>query len=141
MSFGPVSRCLQGWSCRCVASVLARAEAAARYLVIANARVLISRHGLYVDDRQIAACLARVHVTDDAGVPLSDCKMRLRALRALLTNISRHTLRLLRRIAKQEIGALRQPQSRDVPASASLYDWPAMAWRVERPPDHRLSSR
>ena len=137
LSVGPVSRCFSVSICRFVGSVLSRAETAARYLVIAQARSMVARSGIEVDQREIFACLDRVLIQDDDDVSLSDCQRRLNGLRAVLRDLRRSALRLLRWIEKQNRRTLqtRQPSPCTAHLSASLRDWKLATVRIERPPD------
>jgi len=100
LSAHPVSRGFSIWTCRFVGSILSRAEAAARYLVIAQARML-------------------------------------KALRAILMDLPRHALRLLRRIEKQSRVDTHQPSPYpDTRLSTSCHDWRLAGNRIDRPPDH-----
>lgn len=137
LSVGPVSRGFSVWTCRFVGSILSRAEAAARYLVIAQARSMAVRAGTGLRSEQISACLARV-VMDDVEVSASECRQRLKALRAVLTNLPRAALRLLRWIEKQARRAVRSDRvshNFEGRLSISLHDLQLAGTRIERPPD------
>jgi len=138
LSVGPVSRRFSIWTAEFVGSVLSRAEVAAQYLVIAHAYRIVARNGIDVDRRQISESLCRTFVTDDAGASVSACLRRLRALRVVLMDLPRSARRLLRRIEKQNCGAMGVgPFSScfDTRLWASLCDWRLVENRVERPPD------
>ena len=138
LSLGPVSRGFSVWSCHFVGSILSRAEAAGRYLVIAQARMIVAREGVAIDRSAFEDALARVVPVDSAESSLSECRGRLMALRALLLNLPRYARHLLRQIA-------RRTRSSDQPAlrpaarcSVTLRDWRLAAARIERPPDRRF---
>jgi len=121
-------------------SILSRAEAAARYLVIAQARMMLEQSGVSVTQNQLTACLDRVFVTDENDVSLADGQRRLRVLRTLLKDLSSAAYRLLRRIEKHAKrtgirAALPFPLSR---LQAALRDWQLTSARIERPPDKTI---
>jgi len=138
LSVGPVSRGFSDWACRFVGSILSRAEAAARYLVVAHAYRMIACSGVGTDANQISESLALAFAADDADVSLSACQTRLRVLRAVLMDVPRCASRLLRRIEKQarRAGRTRRPSAFVAPLlSTSLRDWRLAEMRIERPPD------
>jgi len=138
LSVGPVSRGFSSWTCHFVGSILSRAEAAARYLVIAHAHRMVARSGLDVERSQISGTLASSFAADDAVVSVSECLRRLTVLRGVLMDLPRAALRLLRRIEKQGRRAMqthRPPFCADTDFSASLRDWRLAGTRIERPPD------
>lgn len=142
LSVGPVSRGFSVWACGFVGSVLARAEAAARYLVIAHAYRLAARGGFDVDRKQLAACAARVSIAD-ADVSLADCQRRLRVLRMVLKDLPRAALRLLRQIVKQarRTGAERAfLPAPEVRLLGSPCDWRLARTRIDRPPDRVVTT-
>ncbi len=138
LSLGPVSKGFSGWTCRFVGSILSRAETAARYLAIAQVRMMLARSGMELNQRQISDSLARAYAPDDVDLSLLECRRRLRGLCAVLEDLPRFALRLLRWIEKQTrraSGTLRVspfPDGRLVP---SLSDWQLAGARIERPPD------
>ena len=94
LSLAPLS---QTFSCRArevLASVLSRAELAARYLVVAQARVLAERS---VDSERLMALNDRVA---DSDTSVSGLWRRVRALQSVLNNLPRQGRRLLRRIER-----------------------------------------
>lgn len=132
LSAHPVSRGFSIWTCRFVGSILSRAEAAARYLVIAQARMMDARNGIDVSFSESLAL-----VTDDADVSPTEYQRRLKALRAILMDLPRHALRLLRRIEKQSRVDTHQPSPYpDTRLSTSCHDWRLAGNRIDRPPDH-----
>ena len=141
LSVGPVSRVFSVSVCAFVGSILSRAEAAAKYLVIAQARLIVARRGMNWDRSRFSDPRARIFVADQIDVSLADCRARLKALRAVLMNLPRHALRLVRRIEQQIRGAaapnwpLRSAVRR---RSVSLCDWRLATRRIERPPDKTL---
>ena len=120
LSVGPVSRGFSGAVCGFVGSVLSRAEAAARYLVIAQARLIVARRGMDWDRSRFSDARARIFVADETDVSLAECRARLSALRAILTNLSRHALRVIRRIEKRMRGADCPDRLSPRPAEPSL---------------------
>ncbi len=140
LAVGPVSRRFSDWTLGFVGSVLSRAEAAARYLLITQACLIISRNGLDLDRRRIPEFLAPVVIVDDDGtdISLTNCQGRLRALRAVLMDLPRYAGRLLRRMEKQVRRTTSGDQASPRPEqnqSALLGRWRLAAKRVERPPD------
>jgi len=138
LSLGPVSRGFSVWTCRFVESILSRAEAAARYLIIAHAYQMIARSGMDLNRKQISESLAREFATDGADVSLSECQRRLKVLRAVLKDLPRAALRLLRLIEKQSRRAMSTDQPSRFPhsrLSTSLHDWRLAGMRIERLPD------
>jgi len=140
LAVGPVSRRFSDWTLGFVGSVLSRAEAAARYLLITEACLIISRNGLDLDRRRIPEFLAPVVIVDDDGmdISLTNCQGRLRALRAVLMDLPRYAGRLLRRMEKQVRRTTSGDQASPRPEqnqSALLGRWRLAAKRVERPPD------
>jgi len=135
LSVGPVSRSFSDWACGYVSSILSRAELAARYLVIAQARRIVVRRGVTVDFRRVLEECA--FDTREGDLSLSDCIARLRVLQRILRNLSHHALRLIRWIEKRTRAACTdQAMPRpNVPLSASLQNWQLAKTRVERPPD------
>lgn len=138
LSVGPISRgfsiSLRGF----VGSILSRAEAAAQYLVIGQARLIIAGSSNDGDQNRFSETLARVLVADETDVSLPECRERLKALRAVLMDLPRHAARLLRRIEKRmrrTAGADRISPHPVERLSASLRDWHLATIRIERPPD------
>ena len=135
---GPVSRGFSDWVTRYVGSVLSRAEAAARCLVMTQACVIAARGGLAVDRGLLSAALAPEWSAEKPETSLAECQRRLQALRAVLLDVPRHALRLLRRIEKHMRRALRAARLSPCPGlcpSASLSGWRLGVIRIERPPD------
>lgn len=144
LAVGPVSRGFSDWIARYVGSILSRAESATRYLVITRASVIVSRYGLKVDPRLLSKSLDPELLAGKPDVSLSDCRRRLKVLRAILTDLPRHALHLLRRIEKRMRRALCAASLSPCP---DLYSWARLCcWRltinrIERPPDKRLSAK
>ena len=141
LAVGPVSRGFSAWTLGFVGSILSRAEAAARYLLITQACLMLDRSGLRVERCRIAASIDPVWITDEADISLTSCQKRVKALRTLLSDLPRHALRLLRRIAK---GKRRSANPRSASfilcASAPLSDGQRAVARIERPPDKDAST-
>lgn len=138
LSVGPVSRGFSVWACGFVGSILSRAEAAARYLVIAQARQIAARNGFDGDYSRFSVAFIPAFPACETDVSLCDIRQRLRAVQAVLMDVPRHALRLLRRIEKRmrrAAGADRPVPRPDAGLSASLRDWRLAENRIERPPD------
>ncbi len=138
LALGPVSHRFSDWTLSFVGSILTRAEAATRYLLIAQACLMVDRCGLDIDRSQISIPLAPALGMDDTKISVSESRRRLKALRAMLLDLPRYALRLLHRIEKQirrAMGADRT--SRDgYPSHCSVLDaWHLTVIRIERPPD------
>jgi len=141
LAVGPVSRRFSDWTLGFVGSILSRAEAAAKYLIIAQARLMMSRGELEIDEGRIFERLARITITDETDITRPECERRLKILRAVLLDLPRHAARLLHRIEKQMCrasSAVRQSYIPKPQFSASLDDWQLAESRVERPPDKGL---
>ena len=136
LAVGPVSRGFSAWTLAFVGSILSRAEAASRYLLMTQAYLMVARSGLDVNRDQIAASIDPGLVVDEAEISLSDCRRRLKALRALLMDLPRYALRLLHRIAKlkRRTGDQCSPCF-DICWSTQYHRWHLAAIRIERPPD------
>ena len=138
LAVGPVSRWFSEWTLGFVGSVLSRAEAAARHLLMTRVYLIARQSDLDLDRNQIAEALAAALIVDAPEVSLPECRRRLKTLRALLMDLPCHALRLLRRIAKQcrrsapmDRDLARPDMRRSIPPRA----WQRIAFRVERPPD------
>ncbi len=141
LSLGPIARGFSISICGFVGTMLSRAEIAARYLVIAQARLMDSRSGSAIEQSQFSELLVRVVIAEDKDVSLSDCRERLKALHAVLTHLPRHAARLIRRIEKQMRDVARTyPLSlrSDEGLSGVLRGWQLAGPRIERPPDKGL---
>jgi len=139
LAVGPVSRRFSDWTLGFVGSVLSRAEAAMRYLVITQACLMIDRSGLGLERRQIPVSLFSPQAVVDTDVSLMECRRRLKLLRAMLMDLPRYALRLLRRIAKRDRrgrGGDQVPPRAGQMRSAFLSRWQLAANRIERPPDN-----
>ncbi len=141
LSLGPISRGFSITVCRFVGAMLSRAETAAQYLVIAQARLMDSRSGMAIGQSQFSESLARAFPAEEKDVSLSDCRERLKALLAVLTHLPRHAARLIRRIEKQMRDSARtyplSPHS-DECLSGVLDGLRLVGPRIERPPDKGL---
>jgi hypothetical protein len=123
VSVAPFSRGFTGSICQFVASILSRAEAAAQLLVIAQARRMGAGAGIDTDRRLIS---------------LAMCRRRLKALRSVLMDLPRCSLRLLRRIEKRARRALcadRPLHGFQARLADTLCAWRLAPSRIERPPD------
>jgi len=137
-SVGPVSRGVSDWVARYVLSILSRAEAAARCLVMTQACIIAARGGLAVDRKLLSESVAPEFSADYSDVSLTECQRRLTDLRAVLMDLPRHALNLLRRIEKHMRRAQRTARPLRCPTprlSASLSGWQLGINRIERPPD------
>jgi len=142
LSLGPISQCFSVSVCRFTASILSRAEAAARYLVIAQARAMLSQSGNSVTESQLLACLDRVFAANENEISLADGLKRLRVLRAVLKNLPRAASRLLHQIAKRARSTGRAQVLLPFPElREGLRDWELTSARVERPPDKAAKSK
>ena len=138
VSVAPFSRGFTGSICQFVASILSRAEAAAQLLVIAQARRMGAGAGIDTDRRLISERLARAHAAEDADISLAMCRRRLKALRSVLMDLPRCSLRLLRRIEKRARRALcadRPLHGFQARLADTLCAWRLAPSRIERPPD------
>jgi len=138
LAVGPVSRWFSEWTLGFVGSVLSRAEAAARYLFMTQAYLILRERGVDLDRNQISEALGAELIVDAPDVSLPECRRRLKTLRALLMDLPRHALHLLRRIEKRYRRAPRSDQNlsrTDMRRSSPLNAWRKTALRVERPPD------
>ena len=138
LSVGPVSRVFSDWACGFVGSILSRAEAAARYLVIARARSMMVRRGIREDQSRFSDALAHVLPVDEDEISASAYRRRLKALHLALLDLPRFAAHLIRRLQRQKRRTERACRVMPCPdrrLSASLRDWPLRATRIERPPD------
>ena len=138
LSAYPVSRGFSVWTCRFVDSVLSRAEAAAQCLVIAQARIIAAHNGRRLDQRMVSDALSRVIIPDELDASLPDCQRRLKSLRAMLMDLPRHALCLLRRLekrARRGARACRVSPCPELTLTAPLCAWQLAEVRIERPPD------
>jgi len=141
LALGPVSRVFSERGLGFVGSVLARAEAAARNLVITQVCLIAGRRGLALDCSLMVALSGADLVPEDTDVSWAACQRRLKVLRAVLSNLPRQALRLLRRIAKHARRKVRSHSQRFDPChSISLRGGRRVAIRIERPPDKRCFS-
>jgi len=141
-SVAPVADGVFVWLREFIDSVLSRAELAAQNLVIAEAGLMATRLGSDVDRRRFFAAPLSDVTQPETIVSLPDLQARLKALQALLHDLPRHGLRLLRRAEKRARRTLRpSPATQNAPSSAvSIFTIGAERLpmnRVERPPDKR----
>jgi len=137
LSVGPVSRGFSVWASEFVGSVLSRAEMAARYLVIAEARRMVAGNGGAERRRLPVSSLPAITACE---TELSLCDLlrgRLKALQAVLMDLPRHARRFLRWIEKQnrEECAERNLPSPCAYLSISVRIWRLPKFRIDRPPD------
>ena len=136
LSVGPVSRGFSAWACGYVGSVLSRVEAAVGYLVIAQARGMAARLGKNVDRSCFFMSAKPEFSACEADASVLDMRQRLCALRAVLTDLPRHALRLLRRIEKASQGEVSADRRLPRPDTGlSRHTGRRAAYRIERPPD------
>ncbi len=139
LALGPVSRGFSEWTLGFVGSILSRAEAAARYLLIAQARSMVFRSNSDLDTHQIFEMFAPDLAPDETDVSLSEYQRRLKALHAVLMDLPFHAARLLRRFEKQmRRAAGSKGQLSRLPhldQSPLFCAWHLTANRIERPPD------
>jgi len=137
VSIGPFSRDFVRWVDGGVASVLSRAELAAQYLIVAQARIIAARIGSDVDRDHLLKCALR-RTAREGEVSLSHLRRRIRILRAMLADLPRSGMRLLRRAEK----ALRREDQPTPCPDILISDGPS-AWqsgdvRIARPPDKQI---
>ena len=142
LSVGPVSRGFSVWVCGFVGSILSRAEAAARCLVFARASSMIAGSGIELDRSRLLESFAHAFVESETEVSLPDCRVRLKDLYAVLTDLPRHAVRLIRRARKHMRRTIRVDQflprwDRNHPAPLCV--WNLTKTRIERPPDKGLA--
>lgn len=138
LTLGPVSCRFSDWTLSFVHSILRRAEAATKNLVITQAYLIGGRSGLRMDARQIAGCLAPILPTSETEISLPDCQKRLKALRLILSDLPRHAARLVRRIdkeARRAVRTIRVPHHGEGSSFALLSESQLITNRIERPPD------
>ena len=144
VSVAPFSSALSRFVGGAILSLLPRAEMAGRCLVIVQARLIAARIGLRIDHDQVSDYFTRIGSEGDDSVALSALRDRLEALRALLEDLPRHGLRLLRRIEKRARRSKRRvPRSMPRPDTVSFGvfgAWRLVATRIERPPDKTTAS-
>lgn len=134
----PFSPALSRWVGGVVLSVLARAEAAAQYLVIAQARLIAAQTGRAVDSERFSDFRIPSGADRASAGSLTDLRLRLEALRVLLEDLPRFALRLLRRAEKRagRLGGTRLTAPRPVTGDPeALCPWRLARLRIERPPD------
>ena len=128
-----------------IASLLDRAEAAAGFLVIATARLLIAAGKVAPEDARAfeargARSSARYRDSIDAALPLDPAhscdslRMRIKALRGLLMSLPRRALRLLRQCSASRLAACPAAQAQGL-TPGRFTERGIAARRVERPPD------
>ena len=138
LSVGPVSRSFSLWARGFIGPILSRAEAAVGYLVIAQARRMAARTGDTADRSRFSVSVAPEFASCERDFSLWDARGRLKVLQAVLTDLPRYALRLLRRIEKQRArgaGASRSVPRPGAHFSALLCDGLLARNRIERPPD------
>jgi len=130
VSVGPLRLELPGWARSFLLSLLIRAEFAAQCLVLVAASLAV-KNGSAKRHPAPLPFVKPVGCADD--VPSTEMLLRrMRSLRALLNDLSRHGARLLKKRAKRS-----RPVrgSRVVFAAPCLRDWALADRRIERPPD------
>jgi len=141
LSVGSVSRSFSIWACGFVDTILSRAELATRYLVIVQARRLAKRYSANSDINRLLARLECASDAPETELSVANCRARLKALQAVLIDLPRHALRLLRRIGKQSLRdgfADQRVPRRSGCVSTDLCDmW--LVDRIERPPDIKFT--
>ena len=144
LSVGPVSRSFSDWVCGYVDSILSRAELAARYLVVAQARLIAARGGMVIDRGQFSEAILADIAACETERSVSHCRARLKAVQAVLMDLPGQARCLLRRIRYQrrrEPRAARPLLRTDLRRSASLRAWRLAGTRIERPPDRASVSQ
>ncbi len=132
VSMGPLRVELPRWMRSFLQTVLIRAEFAAQSLVIVAACVAVKNGagGSLPCRAPSVRCSHPTEYADDVPSTLAILR-RMRALRALLKDLPRRGLRLLR--------TARRPRTARCQSSVvvipELHDWALAARRIERPPD------
>ena len=107
----PFSPACRRWICGHVLSVLIRAESAAQSLMIAQAFVLAGRRGMHFRPAALFTSSGTLFPNGDrseAELPsLSELTVRLKALRAVLFDVPRFAMRLLKRVVAQSVKTMR----------------------------------
>jgi len=118
-----------------VFSILTRAEAAVQFLIIAQARVIADGRGLAFDGMHFLQSAAEPKQDSGEALPtLAALRRRLNALRAVLKNLRRHGLRLLRRVNGTRAGC--GDDVKPLPRRRGpLRVWPSLTDPIDRPPD------
>ena len=136
VSAAPFSSAVSRWFAESVFSILLRAEAAAQCLVIVQARLLAVRKGSDLNRASLPELRISRTLEIETPVSLKDLRKRLDALRALLSDLPRHGLRLLRSTEKR---AFRAPRTHETAPSRAapggLTTLRIIGSRIERPPD------
>ena len=139
LSAGPVSHAFFKWAREVFSSVLSRAELAAQYLVVVQARLIAERSGESLDLQKMIDIAhsnsARVGSEDS----VCGLRRRLRAVQTLLNNLPRRGQRLLRQIERMLRRAVSGALSLSYPEPQPSFDtaWRITSARIERPPDKR----
>ena len=147
LSCGPFDGKVTRWVCRSLSSVLSRAELAGQYLVIGSARLLVARGVVAPEGDWLSAARRDAGVNAGASYEAVTCDsllFRMKALKAVLEDLPRHALRLLRRIARAGRLALADGTSRLAIAAArraigTFRPERDRAARIDRPPDKGLA--
>jgi len=136
VSIRPFSSDFADWIREVTLSALGRAELAVRYLVIAQAKLIAAHAGKEVDPEQLLDCAVIEFATNDES--FLAVQTRLESLVALLADLPRHGLRLLRKIQRL-IRRLLEPETSISVAlfSKALFEW-LVEDRIERPPDRDI---
>ena len=144
VSGAPFSPEFPRWVRAYVSSVLSRAECAAQYLVIAQARLIAGRTGCDFDQALFFDCAALNSAGQARGESLAALRGRLKTLRVVLENLPRYGLRLLHRVEKRARRLVHEriavPCS-DMQDAKTLCAWRLIGVRIERPPDKGISAR
>ena len=134
VSLAPFSCDCRRWVREMVFSVLARAECAARHLVIAQAVRIAGQRGLCVDPACFFHTGKACRLEQEELPSLRGLRLRIKALRARLVDLPRQAHRLLGRVLKAISGqsSVCDPNPSE---PSMLCVWQLKAVRVERPPD------
>ena len=137
LSVGPLSRLFSST----VSYILIRAEAAAQYLVIAHAGLIVDKGQSTVSRAQLLEYAPVISTEEKAFSPVS-LRRRLSALRKVLEDLPRYGLRLLHRIEKRIRRMMSVSHTEAAPFSVDTLRvfsvWGLIGNRIERPPDKML---
>lgn len=135
----PISSALSRWITRAILPLVPCAEAAARHLAIAQARIIADRRGSAVDLAGMPDADHSGQALWRSGETLGDLRKRLFALLAMLEDLPRHGACLLRRaekrLARHSSTRSRRRTGPAVRGRSALRPRRRTARRIERPPD------
>lgn len=136
--FGAASGAVSRWALAGLSSVLSRAELAGQYLLIGQARLIAARTGVIVDRDLLINLGLRERPGHAEARCTAELSRRLIALRALLMDVPRRGLCLLRRATGQAVllsGGARRCADPSIHRAGACGAWRLGRARIERPPD------